>query len=396
MSLCYQGGVGGWDRHRAAGTLGWFGKRQHQHFGPGRCKGWVLLGHCEQRAGMFATTWVISAGEATDWRARDHAASRCHLANVNLSGIESSDVMAKDFSRLISMTCPFRVNLIGTIHEIDDEVKFTRDDIGQKNVILHDASGFGVKLLCHGYWCEEPMERGQRWAICFGECRESRWSSDLDLRFGLSSTSWPGWTPGVSWGACMLLLLPLLLLRWCCRLPKRTPRHTETPCYWRTERPPKNMLPRGLTSLLDSDKNKASSAAVPAAGPAAAAAAAALVLQASKRTPRHTETPCYWRTERPPKNMLPRGLTSLLDSDKNKASSAPGPAAAAGPAAAGGGGGGGRGAATAAGAGAAGLPDGKTPWLKPIEKDEFSYFFLLLLLLLLLLLPLLFKRQLQK
>jgi len=32
----------------------------------------------------------------------------------------------------------------------------------------------------------------------------------------------------------LLLLLPLplpLLLRWCCRLPKRTPRHTETPCY---------------------------------------------------------------------------------------------------------------------------------------------------------------------
>ena len=82
--------------------------------------------------------------------------------------------MAKDFSGLISMTCPFRVNLIGTIHEIDDEVKFTRDDIGQKNVILHDASGFGVKLLCHGYWCEEPMERGQRWAICFGECRAEK------------------------------------------------------------------------------------------------------------------------------------------------------------------------------------------------------------------------------
>ena len=42
-------------------------------------------------------------------------------------------------------------------------------------------------------------------------------------------------------------------------------------------------------------------------------------------------------------------------------------------------------AAAAAGAGAAGLPDGKTR-LKPIEKDEFSYFFLLLLLLLLLVL----------
>jgi hypothetical protein len=94
--------------------------------------------------------------------------------NVNLSGIESSDVMAKDFSGLISMTCPFRVNLIGTIHEIDDEVKFTRDEIGQKSVILHDAAGFGVKLLCHGYWCEEPMGKGQRWAICFGECRAEK------------------------------------------------------------------------------------------------------------------------------------------------------------------------------------------------------------------------------
>ena len=45
------------------------------------------------------------------------------------------------------------------------------------------------------------------------------------------------------------------------------------------------------------------------------------------------------------KNMLPRGLTSLLDSGKNKVSSAAGPAAAAAPAAAGG----------AAGAGAASL-----------------------------------------
>ena len=44
------------------------------------------------------------------------------------------------------------------------------------------------------------------------------------------------------------------------------------------------------------------------------------------------------------KNMLPRGLTSLLDSSKNKASSAAGPAGPAGPAAAG-----------AAGAGAASL-----------------------------------------
>ena len=62
------------------------------------------------------------------------------------------------------------------------------------------------------------------------------------------------------------------------------------------------------------------------------------------------------------KNMLPWGLTSLLDSDKNKASSAAGPAAAAG------GGGGGRGGGDAAGAGAAGLPDGKTPWRQNVAQ----------------------------
>ena len=190
--------------------------------------------------------------------------------------------------------------------------------------------------------------------------------------------------------------------RWCCKPPKRTLRHTETPCYWRTERPPKTCcpgawrpfwilekkeiaaagpaaaagagdcswswwlqllglllllpllllllplhaasgaagggaasfqnapfatlkhhatkgrndlqkhVPRGLTSLLDSGKNKASSAAGPA-GPAAAAAPAACCgwycwrwcCKPPKRTLRHTETPCYWRTERPPKTCCP-------------------------------------------------------------------------------------------
>ena len=81
----------------------------------------------------------------------------------------------------------------------------------------------------------------------------------------------------------------------------------------------KNMLPRGLTSLLDSSKNKASSAAGPAgpAGPAAAAAPAAApaaccgwycwrwCCKPPKRTLCHTETPCYWRTERPPKTCCP-------------------------------------------------------------------------------------------
>ena len=121
------------------------------------------------------------------------------------------------------------------------------------------------------------------------------------------------------------------------------------------------MLPWGLTSLLDSGKNKASSAAGPAgpAGPAAAApAAAALVLQASKTYPSPHRNTMLLKDGTTSKNMLPWGLTSLLDSDKNKASSAAGPAAA----------GGGRGGGDAAGAGAAGLPDGKTPWRQNVAQ----------------------------
>ena len=90
------------------------------------------------------------------------------------------------------------------------------------------------------------------------------------------------------------------------------------------------MLSRGLTSLLDSGKNKAIAAAGPAAA-AAAAAAAALVLQASKTYPSPHRNTMLLRDGTTSKNMLPRDLTSLVDSVKNKAIAAAGPA---GPAAA--------------------------------------------------------------
>ena len=99
------------------------------------------------------------------------------------------------------------------------------------------------------------------------------------------------------------------------------------------------MLSRGLTSLLDSGKNKA----IAAAGPAAAAAA--LVLQASKTYPSPHRNTMLLKDGTTSKNMLPRGLTSLLDSVKNKAIAAAGPAGPAAAAAASG----------AAGAGAASL-----------------------------------------
>ena len=113
----------------------------------------------------------------------------------------------------------------------------------------------------------------------------------------------------------------------------------------------KNMLPRGLTSLLDSSKNKASSAAGPAgpAGPAAAAGGAATRGGAASLQNAPFATPKHHATEgrNDSKNMLPRGLTSLLDSGKKKrlqllglllllelVIAAAGPAAAAAPAAA--------------------------------------------------------------
>ena len=97
------------------------------------------------------------------------------------------------------------------------------------------------------------------------------------------------------------------------------------------------MLSRGLTSLLDSGKNKA----IAAAGPAAAAAV--LALQASKTYPSPHRNTMLLKDGTTSKNMLPRDLTSLLDSVKNKAIAAAGPAR---PAAA---------ASGAAGAGAASL-----------------------------------------
>ena len=134
----------------------------------------------------------------------------------------------------------------------------------------------------------------------------------------------------------------------CCRLPQRTPCHTETPCYWRTEQPPKTCCPeawRPFWILLDS--------AIAAAGPAAAAAPAAaagglleLVLNlafwtdkklapkcsshAFKTAPqrsssgrfRNSKTPWPWRTERPPKTCCPGAWRPfwILIKTKNKAS----------------------------------------------------------------------------
>ena len=125
-----------------------------------------------------------------------------------------------------------------------------------------------------------------------------------------------------------------------------------------------NMLSRGLMSLLDSGKNKASLAAGPAA--AAAAAAAALAKHAAPRL--DVPSGSFWillKTKRlqllvlllllllllllvvllelilqaskttTSKKILPRGLSSLRDSCENKASSAAGPAAAAAAAGAG-------------------------------------------------------------
>ena len=65
--------------------------------------------------------------------------------------------------------------------------------------------------------------------------------------------------------------------------------------------------------------------AAPAAAAAAAAAGAASLQNAPFATPKHHATEGRNNLQ----NMRPRGLTSLLDSGKNKAIAAAGPAAAA-------------------------------------------------------------------
>ena len=105
------------------------------------------------------------------------------------------------------------------------------------------------------------------------------------------------------------------------------------------------MLPGGLTSLLDSSKNKAIAAAGPAAAAPAAAAGGAAGAAPMPSKQLHSEVrvggcetanTMVLKDGTTSKNMLSRGLTSLLDSGKNKAIAAAGPAAAAAPAAAGG------------------------------------------------------------
>ena len=101
------------------------------------------------------------------------------------------------------------------------------------------------------------------------------------------------------------------------------------------------MLPRGLTSLLDSGKKKrlqllglplldsGKNKAIAAAGPAAAAAACCgwccsrwccsrWCCKPPKRTLRHTETPCYWRTEQPPKTCCPGAWCPFWILEKTK------------------------------------------------------------------------------
>jgi len=72
----------------------------------------------------------------------------------------------------------------------------------------------------------------------------------------------------------LLLLLLLLLLVVLLQASKTHPSPHRNTMLLKDGTTSKNMLPRSLTSLLDSGKNKASSAAGPAAAAAAAAAAA--------------------------------------------------------------------------------------------------------------------------
>ena len=83
-----------------------------------------------------------------------------------------------------------------------------------------------------------------------------------------------------TFSSCFLLLLLVLLLELVLQASTRYPSPHRNTMLLKDGTTSKNMLPRGLTSLLDSVQNKAIAAAGPAgpAGPAAAAAAFLLFL----------------------------------------------------------------------------------------------------------------------
>ena len=82
-----------------------------------------------------------------------------------------------------------------------------------------------------------------------------------------------------------------------CRPPKRTPRHTEAACHWRTDPASNDDLSRGLTSLLDLSFYLYIYIYSFCCG--------CCSCRPPERTPGHTETPCHWRTERAPKTRCP-------------------------------------------------------------------------------------------
>ena len=119
-------------------------------------------------------------------------------------------------------------------------------------------------------------------------------------------------------GLLGLLLLLVLLLEVVLQASKTHPSPHRNTMLLKDGTTSKNMLPRGLTSLLDSGKKRDCScwaAAAAGAGDCSCWACCCCCPCCScccwccwswcckppKRTLRHTETPCYWRTERPPK-----------------------------------------------------------------------------------------------
>ena len=94
----------------------------------------------------------------------------------------------------------------------------------------------------------------------------------------------------------LLLVVVVVLLELMLQASKRHPSPHRNTMLLKDGTTSKNMLLPGLTSLLDSGKNKASAAAGPAAAaPAAAAGGAARAGAAGLQNAplRQTETPCY-------------------------------------------------------------------------------------------------------
>jgi hypothetical protein len=94
-------------------------------------------------------------------------------AEIDLAGLERAAIIATHFMPLAATSLPCCACIRAIIREVTD-LTYTRNDIPQKSLVVQDEAQYGLKILVHGYWAQEPFIPGQCWLLCFLEIKGDR------------------------------------------------------------------------------------------------------------------------------------------------------------------------------------------------------------------------------